>query len=79
MVKLSDLRLDHNKINILPQCIGKLINLKWLGLNNNKLTTLPDEIDKLKNLQYLGLSITRLKSLRILDWKCNTIGTTINK
>ncbi len=82
---ITDLYLDYNAIERLPDSIGDLKNLLYLYLNNNKLKKLPDNIGNLSNLLYLYLnnnemttlpdSLGNLNNLRWLDLDQNNITT----
>jgi Leucine-rich repeat (LRR) protein len=50
---------NANRIAVLPEKIGQLVNLKTLVLNSNQLSSLPAAFIKLKNLEELDLSINK--------------------
>ena len=45
----------HNRLESLPQEIGKLAELEGLGLEYNQLTELPKGMEKLRKLRGLSL------------------------
>ena len=80
---LTDLSLDNNIIESLPDSIGSLSNLYYLYLSNNNITIVPDSIENLSNLRYLYLNnnnittlpdtIGNLSNLKWLDLDNNNI------
>ena len=80
---LTDLSLDNNSIESLPESIGEFSNLNYLYLSNNNLTILPDSIGNLSNLKWLDLdnnnitilpdSIGNLSNLKWLNLDNNVI------
>ena len=57
MFQLEKLILSENKIQSLPESIGKLSKLNTLYLFDNQLTSLPESLANLKdNLRWLGLA-----------------------
>ncbi|KAM9793459.1 E3 ubiquitin-protein ligase LRSAM1 [Syngnathus typhle] len=83
LVTLKVLDLHDNKINSLPEDIGKLTSLQILNVEKNRLKVLPESIGDLKHLQTLNLkgnclselptTISSLCSLRTLDVSDNLI------
>ena len=75
---LESLDLYNNKLEELPESIGKLSTLKELDLYRNKLKNLPKSFGKLENLKRLTIlenditelpeSIKKLKKLISLDF-----------
>lgn len=55
MRKLSYLSLSNHKLEILPDEIGNLKNLKKLDLSGNKIKNIPDSLGNLNNLTDLNL------------------------
>jgi len=49
MSYLKDLKLNHNKITVIPKSFAKNTRLKFLDLGNNRLTKI-DELKSLPNL-----------------------------
>jgi leucine-rich repeat protein SHOC2 len=68
----TDLSFAWERISILPDSIGDLINLTGLDLRGNELTHLPDSIGKITNLIWLNLSDNELTHLP------NSIGNLTN-
>jgi len=63
-------------LEILPEDIGKLINISTLTLTSNKLLQIPIEIKNLENLRHLNLSNNQLKILpEDLFFKLNQLET----
>ena len=75
--------ISNNELTILPQEIGKLINLQELYCSHNKLTKLPQEIGNLINLEIilcdnnnlieLPTSINNLFGLKDFRCHCNKL------
>ncbi|CAM0957906.1 unnamed protein product [Alopecurus aequalis] len=73
---LSMLDLQGSRINILPNEVFKLYNLRYLGLRYTGIESLPEAVGRLQNLEvldafgakltYLPNSIVKLKKLRYL-------------
>ena len=63
--ELSQLMLDHNKIEILHPHIGRLRWLKLLTLNNNQLKIIPWEIGQLVRLETLYLNYNQIEYMPI--------------
>lgn len=76
------LRLNGNKVAMLPDSIGSLSSLQRLYLENNHLSALPDSLEGLSLLEDIDLSgnalvsfpevLLRLPKLRNLDLRGNT-------
>lgn len=60
---LENLNLYNNRLTLLPEIIGNLINLKELNLSCNEIDVLPETIGNLINLQHLHLTLTKLNAL----------------
>ena len=52
-----------NRLEVLPDSIGRLTNIESLGLKNNKLRTIPDTIGHLKNMRELYLTGNEIETL----------------
>jgi len=73
---LQELCLWGNKITVLPEELGELVNMQLLYLSENELKTIPGEIFEMSNLIKLDLKknsftnippeINRLKKLKVL-------------
>ena len=68
-VSISWLILTDNKINKLPDSIGKLIKLQKCALAGNKIEVLPQSMKECRNLELLRLSANKLKE--IPNWLLN--------
>jgi len=60
---IEELILCENKLEIIPQTIENLKNLKWLVLSDNNIVVLPENLSKLKKLEGLFVSNNKLKKL----------------
>jgi leucine-rich repeat protein SHOC2 len=58
-----ELNLEYNRLETLPDRIGKLNCLTAIDLNNNQLTSLPKDIGNLSSLNELNLAYNQLTSL----------------
>lgn len=80
---LQCLYLRRNKIEILPEAIGKLTGLKKLSFNYNEIREVHDGIGRLQNLEELSFyqnkltaipnSFYELRNLRVIDLYYNQI------
>ena len=59
------LDVSRNKIDSIPDSIGKLENLRVLNLSYNKIKSLPPSIKELKNLEEMSLSHNKLSKVPI--------------
>ncbi|XP_057802821.1 putative inactive disease susceptibility protein LOV1 [Salvia miltiorrhiza] len=74
--QLKILDLEGFGLKVLPESIGRLIELRYLGLRNNYLQELPESLVRLENLEVLDIAlnfmvevpifITTMRSLRHL-------------
>lgn len=80
LLRLQELRLQHNNIAVLPADFGALENLRELHLDNNPLTALPSSTSRLTDLRTLSLrncrlsqlpDLSRLNKLHSLDLRAN--------
>jgi len=79
----KELNCFNQEIAILPEEIGKLLNLEKISLRGNNLGTLPKNIGKLINLEELNLfdnkisylpnEIIQLRELKELNLGCNEL------
>ncbi|CAO2148088.1 unnamed protein product [Urochloa humidicola] len=60
---LSTLDLQGTQINMLPNEVFSLFNLRFLGLRNTGIESLPEALGRLQNLEVLDALYTRLLSL----------------
>ena len=65
ITKLSNLRLDHNVLTLLPVVVfSKLVNLEYLSVSNNHLVALPNgALANLILLEFINLSYNNLTSV----------------
>jgi Leucine-rich repeat (LRR) protein len=57
------LDLRSNQLSLIPESIGKLVNLRQLILTNNQLAVIPESIGNLVNLETLYLDRNKLTTL----------------
>jgi hypothetical protein len=62
-IKTRWLILTDNKINKLPDAMGKLYRLQKLALSGNELMTLPDSMANCKNLELIRLSANNFSEM----------------
>uniref|UniRef100_A0A0D3HBF3 Uncharacterized protein n=1 Tax=Oryza barthii TaxID=65489 RepID=A0A0D3HBF3_9ORYZ len=60
---LSTLDLENVQINMLPNEVFDLFNLRYLGLHNTNIETLPESLGRLQNLEVLDAFETNLSYL----------------
>uniref|UniRef100_A0A8D1SR70 PDZ domain-containing protein n=1 Tax=Sus scrofa TaxID=9823 RepID=A0A8D1SR70_PIG len=63
LVKLEQLDLGGNDLEVLPDTLGALPNLRELWLDRNQLSALPPELGNLRRLVCLDVSENRLEEL----------------
>uniref|UniRef100_A0A3Q0ST58 Protein scribble homolog n=1 Tax=Amphilophus citrinellus TaxID=61819 RepID=A0A3Q0ST58_AMPCI len=63
LVKLEQLDLGSNELEVLPDTLGALPNLRELWLDRNQLSSLPSELGNLRRLVCLDVSENRLEEL----------------
>uniref|UniRef100_A0A673J761 Protein scribble homolog n=1 Tax=Sinocyclocheilus rhinocerous TaxID=307959 RepID=A0A673J761_9TELE len=63
LVKLEQLDLGSNVLEVLPDTLGALPNLRELWLDRNQLSSLPPELGNLRQLVCLDVSENRLSEL----------------
>uniref|UniRef100_A0A8C2ZIG0 Protein scribble homolog n=1 Tax=Cyclopterus lumpus TaxID=8103 RepID=A0A8C2ZIG0_CYCLU len=63
LVKLEQLDLGSNELEVLPDTLGALPNLRELWLDRNQLSSLPPELGNLRKLVCLDVSENRLEEL----------------
>ncbi|XP_064466635.1 PH domain leucine-rich repeat-containing protein phosphatase 2-like [Ornithodoros turicata] len=80
--KLKVLQAAHNKLEIIPTSISKLVHLRDIMLSGNSIRTLPTGISSLPVLEVLLLSgnhidelpnFAECAALRVLDVSCNVL------
>ncbi|XP_043923410.1 protein scribble homolog isoform X3 [Protopterus annectens] len=63
LVKLEQLDLGSNELEVLPDTLGALPNLRELWLDRNQLSALPPELGNLRHLVCLDISENKLEQL----------------
>ena len=63
---LTKLTLSHNKLELLANSIGDLVNLVQLFVNNNSFSYLPATLKHLKKLRELDVSFNKLTELSMV-------------
>jgi Leucine-rich repeat (LRR) protein len=63
---LLEFNCANNRIETLPETIGKNINLQKLNLKKNQLKKVPQTISECKELKYFNLSDNQLKEINFL-------------
>ena len=63
LLNLTNLNLENDTLNVLPDEIGNLLNLTWLNVRWNLLTYLPDTIGNLTDLIMLDVRQNGLTTL----------------
>ncbi|KAJ3677555.1 hypothetical protein LUZ60_003279 [Juncus effusus] len=64
---LTVLDLQDLPIEVIPESIGDLFNLKCLHLRHTNVKSLPETISNLRNLQSLDLTATKVQNLEIFS------------
>jgi Leucine-rich repeat (LRR) protein len=62
---ISLLRLDHNKLSVLPESLSELKELTEMSCSNNSLTTLPMCIRSMEKLRVLNLSSNQISEVDV--------------
>jgi Leucine-rich repeat (LRR) protein len=57
---LTEIRLDHNNLQVLPACIGQLTRVRIFDLSANLLRAVPTSVGNMSALEILNLSKNRL-------------------
>ncbi|XP_078607381.1 uncharacterized protein LOC144879631 [Branchiostoma floridae x Branchiostoma japonicum] len=60
---LQNLDLQHSGLESLPNCVGELVQLRYLNISTNKFTSVPDSIMNLHNIEIINLSHNRIVDL----------------
>lgn len=64
-LQLTQLDLQHNELQSLPDSMGDLSNLKRLGIRYNQLTELPISLSKCTHLDEFIIESNKLQSLPV--------------
>ncbi|TFY82765.1 hypothetical protein EWM64_g1247 [Hericium alpestre] len=70
---LEVLRLDHNRLTVLPDSIEKLGRLISLSCRHNRLRTIPSTIHRLQRLEVLHASSNHLTEIPSNIWNCGLL------
>lgn len=62
-IVLTEIHLNHNKLENIPSSIGNLSNVKDIRLNNNNIKNLPQSFENLKHITNLDLSHNQIESI----------------
>ncbi|XP_055954750.1 uncharacterized protein LOC130010766 [Patella vulgata] len=73
MLKMVNLNISHNQLEVLPQGLSLLRNLKFLHLNKNLLREVTPDIVRLRKLETLDLSDNKLTMLPMVVYKIQTL------
>ena len=73
LTSLRYLRLDHNRIRYIPDCVGDLHSLISLSCSNNQLIALPSNLGKLQKLEMLDAHSNSLDNIPVTIWNCASL------
>ena len=73
MSKLTQLHIDGNPLQVIPDCIWKSTCLQDLSLRNCRLSVLPDDVSALKDLVIINLADNQLEWLPAELGKCKKL------
>lgn len=65
---MTQLDVQHNELQNLPETIGRLTTLKRLGIRYNQLTELPASLSNCKLLDEFIVESNKLTSLPVSFW-----------
>ena len=65
--------LEGAPIQVVPNQIGDLVNLRYLGFRNTWIKSLPNSIEKLTRLQTLDIRQTLIEQLNSTVWRIKTL------
>ena len=65
--------LEGALIEVLPEQVGELANLRYLGLKKTKIKSLPSSVHKLSRLQTLDVRQTPIKCMSSSVWKIKAL------
>ena len=61
---ITNLWLENNKVEVIPDCVSRLVNLESLELTNNLIQVVPEEVCHCTKLQGLFLGGNRIREFR---------------
>ena len=73
LTSLRYLRLDHNRIRYIPDCVGDLHSLISLSCSNNQLITLPSSLGRLQKLEVLDAHNNSIEDIPVTIWSCASL------
>ena len=72
LIRVIDLQGAYN-LEVLPEEIGGLVNLRYLSLQDTKIESLPETIKKLSRLQFLDVRDTEIHEMTSAVWEIETL------
>ena len=72
LIRVIDLQ-GVETLNVLPEEIGGLVNLRYLGLEGTAIESLPETIKNLSRLQFLDVRRTEIKKMTSAVWEIETL------
>jgi adenylate cyclase len=73
LTSLRSLRLDHNRIRYIPDCVGDLHSLISLSCSNNQLIALPSTLGQLQKLEMLDAHNNSIEDIPATIWTCASL------
>ena len=72
LIRVIDLQGAYN-LQVLPEEIGGLVNLRYLRLERTGIKSLPETIKNLSRLQFLNVQLTEIKKMTSAVWEIETL------
>ena len=72
LIRVIDLQGAYS-LEVLPEEIGGLVNLRYLGLERTGIKSLPETIKNLSRLQFLNVQGTLIKKMTSAVWEIETL------
>ena len=72
LIRVIDLHGAYN-LQVLPEEIGGVVNLRYLGLERTGIKSLPETIKNLSRLQFLNVQRTGIKKMTSAVWEIETL------
>ena len=72
LIRVIDLQGAYS-LEVLPEEIGGLVNLRYLGLERTGIKSLPETIKNLSRLQFLNVRYTEIKKMTSAVWEIETL------